>query len=233
MVVAPDGTFLTQRQFPRLALVQPSVGEDDLVLRTPADEVQVPLRRSGGDRLRVRVWEDDCEAWDEGDEAARLLTVHLGTAARLVRMADDFVRPVDPDYAPGPAQTAFADAFPLLVVTEASLDELNRRLAERGAAPVPMSRFRPNLVLAGAGPFAEDEWKTIRVGDTTLDLVKPCGRCATTRVDQARGEVADAREPLATLATFRRQDGEVMFGRYAIHREEGRLAVGDSVVIDR
>jgi uncharacterized protein YcbX len=233
MVVAADGTFLTQRQFPQLAIVQPSLDGDDLVLRTPAvPEVRVPLRRPAGDRLHVRVWDDDCEAWDEGDAAARLLTAHLGTVVRLVRMADDFVRAVNPDYAPRPAHTGFADAFPVLVVSEASLDELNRRLAERGAASVPMSRFRPNLVLSGGAPFGEDEWKTIRIGGTTLDLVKPCERCATTRVDQARGEVADAREPLATLATFRRLGREVTFGRYAIHREPGPLAVGDAVVIE-
>jgi MOSC domain-containing protein len=233
MVVAADGTFLTQRQFPQLAVVQPSLDDDDLVLRTDATAgVRVPLRRSAGDRFRVRVWDDDCEAWDEGDAAAALLSAHLGTAVRLVRIADDFVRAVNPDYAPRPAQTGFADAFPLLVVSEASLEELNRRLAERGKAPVPMSRFRPNVVLAGVAPFAEDEWKTVCVGETTLDLVKPCERCAITRVDQARGEVADAREPLATLATFRRLGQEVTFGRYAIHREPGRLAVGDAVVIE-
>jgi len=232
MVVAPDGTFLTQRLFPPLAVVQPSLGPDELALRTPSGaEVRVPLARARGEALRVRVWEDECDAWDEGEAAARLLGDHLGTHARLVRMTDDFFRPVDPGYAPRPAAIGFADAFPLLVISGASLDELNRRLEERGAAPVPMSRFRPNVVLSGTRSFAEDEWQVARIGETTLDLAKPCGRCATTRVDQDRGEVA-GREPLATLGTFRRQGTEVLFGRYAIHRAPGRLAVGDAVVVE-
>jgi uncharacterized protein YcbX len=230
MVVDPDGTFLTQRLFPQLAVVQPSVGSDDLALTTPSGRsVRVPLRREPGAALRVRVWDDACDAWDEGDEAARLLGGHLGAAVRLVRMAEDFVRPVDPDYAPRPAATGFADAFPMLVVSEASLDELNRRMQDRGASPVPMSRFRPNVVVSGAPAFAEDEWRTIRIGETIFDVVKPCGRCTTTRVDQDRGEVADAREPLATLATFRARGGNVLFGVYAVHRGPGRLAVGDEV----
>jgi uncharacterized protein YcbX len=233
MVVAPDGTFLTQRLFPQLAVVQPSLGPDTLVLRTPSGgEIRVPLARARGETLRVRVWQDECEAWDEGEEAAQLLGDHLGTHARLVRMTDDFVRPVDPDYAPPPAATGFADAFPLLVISEASLAELNRRLEERGAAPVPMSRFRPNVVLSGTSAFAEDAWRAARIGSTTLDLAKPCGRCAITRVDQDRGQIADGREPLATLGTFRRLGTDVLFGRYAVHRGPGRLTVGDVVVVE-
>jgi uncharacterized protein len=232
MVVDPNGVFLTQRQLPRLAAVQPSLETDYLALRADGREIRVQLHRAAEGTRRVRVWQDDCEAWDEGDEAARLLTSHLGTPARLVRMAEEFVRPVDPEYAPRPAQTGFADAFPLLVVSEASLEELNRRLQERRGSPVPMSRFRPNIVLTGCGPFEEDDWKTIRIGGMTLDLVKPCGRCTTTRVDQARGVVEDPREPLATLATFRLRGQEVMFGQNAIHRGPGRIAVGEEVTLD-
>jgi uncharacterized protein YcbX len=227
MVVDPQGVFITQRQMPRLAVVRPALEADDLALRTAGGEVRVPLRREAGEVRRVRVWQDECDAWDEGDEAARLLSDHLGTPARLVRLAESFVRPVDPDYAPRPSQTGFADAFPLLVVSEASLEELNRRLKERLASPVPMSRFRPNVVLTGCSPFAEDGWKAIRIADVTLDIVKPCGRCTTTRVDQARGVVHDPREPLATLATFRLRGLEVTFGQNAVHRGPGRLAVGD------
>ncbi len=227
MVVDPDGVFLTQRQLPRLAVVQPTLNAEELLLRVGTSEARVPLRRGAGETRRVRVWEDDCEAWDEGDEAARLFSDHLDTPARLVRIADEFVRPVDPDYAIRPAQTGFADAFPLLVVSEASLEELNRRLVERRASAVPMGRFRPNVVVAGCGPFAEDEWNSIRIGEVTLDLVKPCARCVTTQVDQARGVVHDPREPLGTLATFRLRGLGVMFGQNAIHRGPGRLAIGD------
>jgi uncharacterized protein YcbX len=231
MVATPAGVFLTQREHPRLAVAQPTLDTDQLRLRTPGgSELRVPLRHEPGEARRVRVWEDECEAWDEGDEAARFFSDHLGIPARLVRMADTFIRPVDPSYAPRPAQTGFADAFPLLVLSEASLEELNRRIVGRGCAPVPMSRFRPNVVLAGCPAFAEDEWKAVRVGGMTLDLVKPCARCVTTTVDQARGEVPDRTEPLATLATFRRSgEGKVLFGQNAVHRAPGRLVVDDAV----
>ncbi len=229
MVVTPEGRFLTQREWPTLAVVQPVLGTDDLELRAPGrGEVRLPLRRARGETRRVRVWDDECEAWDEGPEAARLLSEHLGTSVRLVRMADAFVRAVESG-SDRSAQTGFADAFPLLVLSEASLEELNRRLAARGATPVPMGRFRPNVVLAGCPAFAEDEWKSIRVGPITLDLVKACVRCVTPTVDQASGSVPDPREPLATLATFRRRDGGVVFGQNAVHREPGWLSVGDLV----
>jgi uncharacterized protein YcbX len=230
MVVGPDGVFLTQRELPRLAVVRPRLEAEELVLCAGGGETRVPLRRGAGETRRVRVWEDECEAWDEGDEASGLLSEHLGTPARLVRMAEEFVRPVDPGYALRPSQIGFADAYPLLVVTEGSLEELNRRLEERFTSPVPMSRFRPNVVLTGCAPFAEDDWKALRIGETTLDLAKPCGRCATTRVDQARGVVHDPREPLAALATFRLRDQNVLFGQYAIHRAPGRIAVGEEAV---
>lgn len=227
MVVNPEGRFLTQREHPRLAVVQPSLEAHYLRLRAPArSEVRVPLRREPGEVRRVRVWDDDCEAWDEGEGAAGFFSDHLGAPVRLVRMADAFVRPVD---APQTAQTGFADAFPLLVLSEASLEELNRRLVERERSPVPMSRFRPNVVLTGCPGFAEDGWEAIRIGEMTLDVVKPCARCVTTTVDQARGEVRDHQEPLATLATFRRRGDGVVFGQNAVHRGPGRLAVGDVV----
>jgi len=227
MVVDADGRFLTQREHPRLALVRPVIGEEGLVLDVSGTAlIGVPHDRARNAVVRVQVWDDECEAWDEGDAAAAALSVHLGTAVRLVRMTDEWARPVDPDYSPRPARTGFADAFPLLVASEASLAELNRRLAERDRPPVPMSRFRPNVVLAGAEPFAEDGWRTLVVGGVTLDLVKPCARCATTTVDQASGSVPDPTEPLATLAGFRRSGGKVLFGQNAVHRAPGRLEVG-------
>ncbi len=232
MVVDPQGQFLTQRQLPPLAVVQPALDSRHLVLRAPGQsEIRLPLRRARLESRLVRVWDDDCEAWDEGEEAARFFSEHLGTPARLVRMAEGFVRPVDPDYAPRPAQTGFADAFPLLLVSEASLEELNRRLAERGHPRIPIDRFRPNIVLTGCRPFAEDEWKAIRIGRMTLDVVKPCARCVTTTVDQSQGAVKEPREPLATLATFRLRDGQVLFGQNAIHRGRGRLAAGGRVTV--
>jgi len=227
MVVDEAGRLLTQRERPRLALVRPAVAGGVLLLHAPGrPPLPVPLQRDRQPACRVQVWEDTCEAWDEGPEAAGWLDAHLGRPVRLVRMTDDWVRPVDPDYAPPATRTGFADAFPLLVACESSLAELNRRLSAAGKAPVPMSRFRPNLVLDGAEPFAEDGWRTLTVEGVTFDLVKPCARCTTTTVDQAKGSVPDTAEPLATLAAFRREGSKVLFGQNAVHRGPGTLRLG-------
>lgn len=234
MVVDTAGVFITQREFPRLALIQPQFVDGYLSLSAPGmDAIRLPLQRNAAPCRMVRVWKDTCEALDEGDDLAGWLSDYLHCGARLVRMADEYVRPVDPRYARYPAQTGFADAFPLLIVSEASLAELNRHLVARGNAPIPMSRFRPNLVVSGCAAYAEDTWRTVRIGSVTLDIVKPCPRCVTTTVDQATGTIPDPAEPLAALNTFRKQDGKVMFAQNAIHRSVGVLAVGDLLVVER
>ncbi len=232
MIVNPEGHFLTQREFPRLALIQPHVETDGLLLRASgSSELCVPLQPEQRQTRQVEVWNDYCFAWDEGDSAAQWVSDHLHTRARLVRMSDAHRRPVDERYAPPDAETTFTDGFPLLIVSEASLADLNRRLIERGSDPVPMSRFRPNLVISGCEAFAEDTWRTIQIGDMTLDIVKPCGRCVTTTVDQATGTVPDTAEPLATLNTFRKQGSKVLFAQNALHRSPGTLTVGSTVAV--
>jgi hypothetical protein len=230
MVVDGNGLFITQRELPRLALVQPNVEADMLRLSAPGrNDICLSLHGARGTIQRVVVWRDTCDAWDEGDEVANWLSDYLNVDVRLVRMADGFQRMVDPNYARTPAHTGFSDGFPVLIAAEASLAELNRRLTEHGKAPVPMSRFRPNVVVAGCEAFAEDSWKTVQIGAVTLDVVKPCARCATTTVDQTSGTIPDSTEPLATLNTFRKQAGKVMFAQNAIHRAPGVLSVGDGV----
>ncbi|MCC7448158.1 MAG: MOSC N-terminal beta barrel domain-containing protein [Anaerolineae bacterium] len=233
MVVDSAGVFITQRELPALALIQPAFEDGYMKLRAPGmADTRVPLHRDTAPCRVVRVWKDTCEAWDEGDDLAGWFSDYLHTEARLVRMTDNYVRRVDPRYARQPAQTGFADAFPLLIVSEASLAELNRHLVDRGSAPVPMSRFRPNLVVSGCAPFAEDTWQTIRIGTVILDIVKPCARCVTTTVDQATGTIPDVSEPLAALKTFRKQDGKVMFAQNTIHRAPGVVAVGDVLAVE-
>jgi uncharacterized protein YcbX len=232
MVVDHKGVFITQRELPMLALIQPAFENGCLRLEAPEmPAAYVALEHKRPPTRRVQVWHDLCEAWEEGDDLARWLGDYLKVEARLVRIADDFIRPVDANYARQPAHTGFADAFPLLIAAEESLAELNRRMVERGKAPVPMSRFRPNLVMTGGEAFGEDRWQTVRIGGVTLDVVKPCARCATTTVDQESGTIPDTSEPLGTLATFRKQQGKVMFAQNAIHRAPGVLAVGDTLEI--
>jgi uncharacterized protein YcbX len=179
------------------------------------------------------VWDDICNAWDEGDELAGWLSDYLHAEVRLVRMGGNYERPVDTRYARQPAQASFSDGFPVLIVSQASLDELNLRLMERGSDPVPVTRFRPNLVVTDCDAFAEDTWDVVQIGSVTLDIVKPCARCVTTTVDQATGTVPDHTEPLATLNTFRKQGSKVMFAQNAIHHAPGSLAVGDVVLINQ
>jgi uncharacterized protein len=227
MVVDGSGTFTTQRDCARLALLGTALEADALVLRSEhAGVVRLPLQPDPGPVRRVRVWEDEVEAVDAGAEAAAFVSAHLDRAARLLYMPDSTVRQVDPAYARPGDRVSFADGFPLLLISQASLDELNRRLAE----PVEMARFRPNLVVAGAAaPHAEDTWRALRIGDVECDVVKPCARCVVTTINQSTAVAG--REPLHTLAQYRRWDGKVWFGQNVVHRGAGELQVGDVVEI--
>jgi uncharacterized protein YcbX len=238
MIVQDDdeerGLFLTQRELPAMALIQPSFAGDQLIIDAPhMSSLAVPLtQRQDAATLPVIVWNDMCLAVDEGDDAAQWVSDYLGAEARLVRMHDDFVRAVDMKYTSEPAQTGFADGYPLLVISEASLQDLNMRLAERSKATIPMTRFRPNMVVRGCESYAEDDWKHFYAGDVPFDAVKTCARCPITTVDPATGTIPDSKEPLATLATYRKAARGVMFGQNIIHRAAGTLHVGDTIRLD-
>jgi hypothetical protein len=234
MVVDRDGRFVTQRSHPRLAQVRVAVGGSQLGVSAPGvGPLEVPLASVRRVATAASVWDHDGTGWDEGDEAAAWFSRWLGSDVRLVRFPDDAVRAVNPEYSPEPARTAFSDGYPVLLASTASLAELNRRLAERGGAPVPMERFRPNLVVGGDGlaAFAEDGWKRIRIGSVEFDVVKPCTRCVMTTTDQTTGTIPEAGEPLATLATFRRWRGQVIFAQNLVHRGVGTVRMGDPVVV--
>jgi uncharacterized protein len=222
MLVDESGDFLSQRAHPRMALIRPGLRADTLVLRTDGvPDLPLPSAPAGPDVI-VTVWGGATRGRLVSAAADRWLSALLGIGCRLVHMPEEVVRPVSPDYAVDGERTSFTDGFPFLLISEASLEELNRRLA----APVPMNRFRPNLVVAGAKPFAEDRWRQIRIGPLTFRVAKPCPRCVVTTVDQARG-VSPSTEPLRTLATFRRNaEGQVDFGQNLLHAGTGRLETG-------
>jgi hypothetical protein len=225
MVVDAAGQVLTQRALPRMALLRVSLDGARLHIEAPgARRLALPLRPEAGARRRVEVWGDRCEALALGEDAARWLSDFLGLPCELVHMPDASVRPTDPAF--GPGRVGFADGFPFLLASGSSLAELARR-----GADVPMARFRPNLVVDGAPPFAEDGWSRLRVGAIPLRVAKPCGRCLVTTVDPATGAFAGP-EPLAALATFRRAGGEVLFGVNLVHEATGTIAVGDEVVVE-
>ena len=226
MVVGEDGRFVTQREHSRLALVRVKVGGDRLRLEAPGLSVlEVPFEREPGPTVRVAVWKDETAALDEGRAAAEWFSSHLGSSARLVRLADDDARPLGTPSAQPGDRLYFADAYPFLLLSEASLDGLNRRLP----LPLPMDRFRPNIVVTGCGPHAEDGWRHVRIGEVDFRFAKPCARCVITTTNQETGE--RGREPLHTLATYRMQDGEVLFGQNLVHGGRGTVRVGDPVVV--
>jgi hypothetical protein len=199
MFVAPGGQFITQRDEPRLATVDVAVQGGVLRLSAEgAGDVAVPLELDGP-RVPVTVWGDDCQGIDQGSEAAAWISALLGREARLVRFDHARARPSDRAWAGDiEAPNRFSDGFPLLVVSRASLDDLNTRLE----AAVPMERFRPNLVLDGLPPFGEDAVLELVSGDVRLRIVKPCTRCIVTTTDQRSGErMGD--EPIRTLKTYR------------------------------
>ena len=222
MVVDPQGEMLTQREHPKMALVKPTLRLSDLLLKAPGmlglhlalDAVETPTR--------VRVWDDIVKAWDMGNLAAQWFSDYLGTPARVVRFDPDETRLADRAWTgEAEAPVEFADGFPLLVASLDSLGDLNRRLAEAGAAPVTMARFRPNLVLSGLQPWDEDHLDLLEIdtddGPVRLKLVKPCSRCQIPNVDPTTGEMQG--EPGRTLAGFRgdaRVNGAVTFGMNAI-----------------
>lgn len=227
MVTTPRGEFITQRECPALALVHLEVAEPHLRVTAPGmPELLLALNPLGGRPVSTMIWDDQVNVVAPDHRADDWFSRVVGLEVVLAYMPDTVHREVDHDWAPRGGRTGFADGFPFLLIGEASLADLNRRLA----APLPMNRFRPNLVVSGSTPFAEDAWRGIRIGALEMEVVKPCARCVVTTTSQERGE-RDGDEPLRTLATFRRQDGKVMFGQNVVHYGLGRLQVGDEVAI--
>ncbi|MBM3264590.1 MAG: MOSC domain-containing protein [candidate division Zixibacteria bacterium] len=226
MVVDAEGVFISQRTYPAISQILPAVENGRMTLSAPGMPDLAIDTPDKGDIRRVVVWNDVCEAIDQGEEAARWLGDYLETTVRLVRMSRSFARIVDQTYAPRATdQVGFADGYPMLLISEASLADLNTRLS----TPIPMNRFRPNLVVTGCAPYAEDDWGNIRIGGLMLEIVKPCGRCATTTVDQATGIKDPDQEPLRTLSTYRRWKNLAIFGQNVTCAETGVLSVGDIV----
>jgi uncharacterized protein len=221
MLVDEAGEFVTQREDPLLATVVPTPVPSGLRLFLRGKEVEVPFPDAQAPRVEVSVW---------GDRLAARLAARFEPGLRLVYMDEPRARPVDPDYGRPEDRVSFADGFPLLLAATGSLDALNARLA----APLPMTRVRPNVVVAGAGAFEEDEWRQIRIGRVAFRVVKPCARCVVTTTDQATGaRGGEKAEPLRTLATFRRGAHGVLFGQNLIPDGAGTIRVGDPVEVLR
>ncbi len=223
MVVDENGRFLTQRTLPQMALVRTLLEGRGLRVEHDAQApLELPFSHADGARIEIEVWSHHGPAVRH-DEGSAWFTRVLGRPAQLVCMPDEIVRPVLSETALPGDQVSFADGFPLLIASSSSLADLNQRSNFRS----DVRRFRPNLVIDGALPWAEDGWRRLRVGDLVIRVTTPCARCSVPGLDP--DSAAATPEPLRTLARFRRRDHQVYFGMNAVPDDAGVLAVGDSV----
>ncbi len=230
LLVNEANRFMTQRQFPKMALITVRIKPKGLTVEAPGmSPLQIPhlpaLPPLERELVRVQIWRDICQAIPLGPESQQWFSEFLQVPCQLVYMPDQSDRPVR-DYPPNPQQqVSFADSFPFLLISEASLQDLNDRLEES----IPMNRFRPNLVVAGCEAFAEDRWQLIQIGKIPFRVVKACSRCKVPTIDQATGLAG--LEPLRTLAQYRLWDGEIWFGQNLVPQQQGTLQMGDTVQI--
>ena len=227
MVVDSAGRFLTQRVLPRMALIRARADACGIALHIGASAIRLSHPGAGAPPRQATVWRATLPAADAGDAAADWLSSVLGQPCRLVYMRDTTIRPINPAYAPSGETVSFADGYPVLLTSLASLADLNARLAH----PVPVSRFRANIVVGDAPPWAEDCWRLIRIGGAVFRVAKPCDRCTVTTIDQQTGLRPDRTEPLRTLGRFRHDERGIMFGQNLIPSTLGRIAVGDAVEV--
>lgn len=222
MVVNERGHFHTQRTRPRLGQVRTALSGQTLTLEAPGME-SIAVAPGGGDTLAVGIWDDVCVAEQCERHASEWMSDLLGETAQLVYMPDATRRITRRRREASFGRVGFQDAYPFLLIGSASLDDLNARLD----TPLPMNRFRPNLVIGGGGAYAEDTWNGCRIGEVDLLVTKPCARCKIPTIDQETGEAG--KEPLRTLALYRRVGDGVTFGVNLSHQNAGTLHIGDAV----
>jgi uncharacterized protein len=223
MLVDAEGRFITQREAPTMACLHcaPIANGFRVSDVRDGDRIDMPLRLVGGTTSRCRVFDDEVEVLHAPTDVSSWFAEKLDVTCSLVFMPDSAQRPVDVRYATG--ITSLSDGYPYLILSQASLDDLNGRMTEA----IPMDRFRPNLVIQGGSAFQEDGWKEIGIGSTRFALVKPCGRCVIPTTDQRTGE--RSKEPTRTLATYRSRDNKILFGMNAMAVSGDVVRVGDLV----
>lgn len=229
MLVDSANQFLTQREHPVMARIEIKIDGDRVTAGFDGGEIEMPLSSTTDEFHTVKVFNDTVRSQFYPLEIDRWFSDILGIDCRLVTMPEGAHRAVDPAFAVRrfKDEVSFADAYPFLVIGEASLADLNSRLSET----VPMNRFRPNFVVAGSETFAEDNWSVVKIGSTVFHVVKSCGRCVITTVDQVKGKKT-GKEPLRTLSIYRTVKGNALFGRYLIAENPGGFVrVGDEVEV--
>lgn len=230
MLIDQTGRFITQRTEPRLALLQTEVSDTTILVnhkKFPEQKTEIPLSVNALEKIAVSIWDDEVEAVHLGNEIDSWFSNILQQVCKLVYMPENGIRPVDERYAAHGEQVGFADAFPYLLIGQSSLDDLNKRLVY----PVPMNRFRPNIVITGSTAFEEDTWEEITIGPVHFKMAKPCSRCMLTTIDQDTG--IGGKEPLNTLGKYRAVNNKVMFGQNLLALNEGTIHSNDPVKVIR
>jgi len=241
MVIDSNNTFVTQRKFPKMCMIATELIDGELYMA--ADGVgrcKVPAGSSNADSSKTytsSVWGTDVEGKDCGDQAAQLVSELLGKDCRVIYMPDDYTRLVDTQFASQQEQVGFADGFPLLLTTQASLDDFNAKLSadteskvnSEPGLKIGMDRFRPNIVITGNLAWAEDQWQRISIGGVELSLVKPCSRCIMPSIDPATS--IKQMEVNQALLKHRRRDRKTYFGQNALSASLGKISLGDTVEI--
>jgi len=225
MLTDADGRFLTQRVHPAMALFKLAIDEAGLVVTYNGESLTVPFGHAEGPEQSVVIWDDTVTAREVSVRHSAWFSERLGMACKLVFFPEENTRPVDPRYKVNNEHVSLADAYPLLIIGQSSLDDLNARLE----SPVPMDRFRPNLVFSGGEPFEEDTWREFAVGTNRFVGVKPCARCVLTTVNQETAERGT--EPLRTLATYRKRDNKILFGQNLVSLDVQEISTGMAVSV--
>jgi uncharacterized protein len=228
MITTEGNIFMTQREFPAMALIGAELKENGIYLfekKRAYKGLTVPYVVDHGISQRARVWNDECDVLHYDDKVDKWLSEFLNVKCRLLFMPDEANRKVDTKYADINMQVSFADAYPYLAIGESSLSDLNSRMEEK----LPMNRFRPNLVFSDGAPYEEDNWKDIYIGGVLFRGVKPCSRCAITTVNQDTAE--KGKEPLKTLSTYRQIDNNIFFGMNLLAITNGVVKLGDELHI--
>jgi uncharacterized protein len=233
MLVDENGRFLSQREYPQLAIFQTEIEAESLKITNKKNgstlqiSLQYSLNRKVTQSLNVQIWDDETTAIEVSQEASDWFTQALGIPARLVYMPEESLRKTDAQYSlTGEEITSFSDGYPILIIGQSSLDDLNNRLEN----PININRFRPNLVFTDGEPFEEDAWHEFTVGDVKFFGVKPCARCIMTTIDQETGE-KKGKEPLLTLNKYRKAGNKILFGQNVLISQLGTVSVGDDVTV--
>jgi uncharacterized protein YcbX len=228
MLVDENNRFITQREVNAMALLKVQITAKGLLIQNisvPGEELLVPFEPAMAETAMVTVWSNHCRAQRVSEAADAWFSKQLGLSCKLMYMPNSTNRFVDGRYAHHKEITSFSDGFPLLLISQASLDDLNGRLSD----PLPMNRFRPNLVFTGGTPFLEDCMKQFEINGITFFCVKPCARCVMTTIDQQTG--IKAKEPLKTLSTYRMKNNKILFGQNLLYNGKGKITVGDTITI--